>query len=132
MIGIWGNYASQFLSAVGWLILLIFAIPITVWPFKWAKLVGWEVPQQTHLALYFGRCLGCVAIAVALFSIFAAKNNLVQPFYFKFLIFIWSSMVILHIYGAIKKIQPKLGTYEIGFWSGLVLITLFFWPNVPA
>lgn len=132
MIGIWGGYSSQFLSIVGWLILVVFAIPITIWPFQWAKAVGWEIPQHTHLVLYFGRCLGCVAIAVALFSIFAANYLLVQPFYFKFLLFIWASMVILHIYGAMKKIQPILETYEIGFWSGLVLLTLCFWPNVPA
>ncbi|MEQ1766943.1 MAG: hypothetical protein ABL859_05890, partial [Methylotenera sp.] len=68
---------------------MVFAIPITIWPFQWAKAVGWEIPQHTHLVLYFGRCLGCVAIAVALFSIFAANYLLVQPFFFKFLLFIW-------------------------------------------
>lgn len=132
MISVWGNYSSQFLSVVGWTIMIVFAIPITIMPFYWAKVVGWELPQQTHLALYFGRCLGCVAIAVALFSIVAANYPLVQLFYFKFLLFIWASMVILHIYGAVKKIQPTLETYEIGFWFGLVLLTLCFWPNVPA
>ncbi|MEQ1601090.1 MAG: hypothetical protein HOP04_00060 [Methylophilaceae bacterium] len=129
MLGIWGNHAGQFLSVVGWLIIVAFAIPITFWPFQWAKLVGWEIPQQTHLALYFGRCLGCVGGAVALFSILAANNPMVQPFYFKLLLTIWASMVILHIYGAIKKIQPILETLEIGFWLGLALLTLAFWPT---
>ena len=132
MIGVWGNHSSQFLSIVGWLIMVAFAIPITIWPFQWAKVVGWEIPKQTDLALYFGRCLGCVGGAVALFSILAANNPLVQPFYFKLLLTIWVSMVILHIYGAIKQIQPALETYEIGFWFGLVLLTLCFLPNVPA
>ena len=128
MLGIWGSHAGQFLSVVGWLTLVLFSIPITLWPLQWAKAVGWEIPQQTYLALYFGRCLGCLAIGVSLLSLVAAKHPPVQPFYFKLLLFIFASMVILHIYGAIKKIQPLIETLEIGFWSGLVLLTLAFWP----
>lgn len=51
MIGVWGSHSSQFLSIVGWLIMVAFAIPITIWPFQWAKVVGWEIPKQTDLAL---------------------------------------------------------------------------------
>lgn len=128
MLGIWGSHASQFLSVVGWLTLVLFSIPITFCPLRWAKVVGWEIPQQTHLALYFGRCLGCLAIGISIMSLVAAEHALVQPFYFEFLLIAFVSMVILHIYGAVKKIQPILETYEIGFWSGLVLLTLAFWP----
>ena len=37
-------------------------------------------------------------------------------------------MVVLHIYGAIKKIQPITETLEIGLWVGLLFLSLAFYP----
>jgi hypothetical protein len=41
-------------------------------------------------------------------------------------------MVGVHIYGALKRIQPITETYEIGFWLSLAILTLMFWPNIPS
>lgn len=132
MAGVWGSHSSQFLTVVGWLIMFVFAIPITIWPLQWAKVLRWKIPEQTDLVLYFGRCLGCVAIAVASFGILAANQAAVLPFYFQLLLLICVLMVLVHLYGAIKKIQPVTETYEIAFWFGLLILTLCFWPDVPA
>jgi len=131
MWGIWGYYSGEFLSVVGWLTLIVFSIPITIWPFQWARFIGWEIPEKTELALYFGRCLGCLAIGVSVFTLIAANDISVQPFFFKLLLTIYALMVILHIYGAIQKIQPIAETLEIGFWLILTLLTLAFWPTGP-
>jgi hypothetical protein len=128
MLGIWANYSSQFLFVIGISTLLIFGIPMALWPIQWAKTLRWQIPEHIDLAVYYGRCLGCVAFIVGVFGIISAMNPIVQPFYFQFLLSCWILMVVVHIYGAIKNIQPITETYEIGFWFALVLLTLCFWP----
>lgn len=133
MIGIWGNYASEFLFGIGVSTLMIFGFPMAIWPIQWAKTLRWYIPDQTDLAVYYGRCLGCAAFVIGSFGVIASSQApAVQSFYFQFLLACWVLMVIVHIYGAIKMIQPITETYEIGFWFGLVLLTLSFWPIVPA
>ena len=130
MIGIWASHSSHFLLVIGASIILIFGIPMAIWPIRWAKVLRWEIPDNTDLAVYYGRCLGCVALVIGAFSILAWKHRFVEPFYFKLLLLCWILMILVHIYGAIKKIQPITETYEMGFWFGLTLLTLAFWPTV--
>ena len=37
-------------------------------------------------------------------------------------------MVLVHVHGAIKRIQPWTETLEIGFYAGMFVLTLMFWP----
>ncbi|MNF03639.1 hypothetical protein D3C80_2030000 [compost metagenome] len=37
-------------------------------------------------------------------------------------------MIVVHVYGALRRIQPLSETLEIGFYAGLLLLTLLFWP----
>lgn len=112
--------------------MVIFGVPMAIWPIQWAKTLRWNIPEQTDLAVYYGRCLGCVAFVIGAFGVLASSHPAVLVFYFQFLLAVWILMVIVHVYGAVKKIQPITETYEIGFWFGLVLLALSFWPNVPA
>ncbi|OAH98828.1 hypothetical protein [Methylomonas methanica] len=132
MIGIWGNHSSEFLFVVGVSTLLIFGIPMAIWPIQWAKTLRWLIPSQTDLTVYYGRCLGCVAFVVGVFGVVASGEPTVQSFYFRFLLSCWVLMVAVHIYGALKGIQPITETYEIGFWLSLAMLTLMFWPNIPS
>jgi len=132
MLGMWGNHSSHFLYVIGISTLLIFGVPMAIWPIQWAKTLRWVIPTKTDLAVYYGRCLGCVAFVIGAFGVLAASNPAVQSFYFQFLLTCWVLMVAVHVYGAIKNIQPITETYEIGFWFSLVLITIAFWPNIPA
>ena len=131
-MGIWGNHSSEFLFVVGVSTLLIFGIPMAIWPIQWAKTLRWVIPIQTDLAVYYGRCLGCVAFVIGVFGLVASGEPTVQPFYFQFLLSCWVLMVGVHIYGALKRIQPITETYEIGFWLSLAILTLMFWPNIPS
>lgn len=128
MIGLWGSYSDLFLLVIGSLTLLIFGIPMAIWPVHWAKTLRWPIPSETNLCVYYGRCLGCVAFVIGSFGIRAASDPAVQIFYFQFLLTCWMLMVLVHTYGALKKIQPITETYEIGFWLGLSVLTLLFWP----
>ena len=37
-------------------------------------------------------------------------------------------MIVVHVYGALKRIQPLSETLEIGFYVLLLVLTLMFWP----
>ncbi|HVT36985.1 MAG TPA: hypothetical protein VHE37_15450, partial [Nevskiaceae bacterium] len=37
-------------------------------------------------------------------------------------------MVIVHLWGALQRVQPVSETLEIGMYSGLMLLALLFWP----
>ena len=43
---------------------LFFALPIFIAPLRWARLMGWTIPEHEHLAIYFGRCLGAFILVV--------------------------------------------------------------------
>jgi hypothetical protein len=132
MMGIWGNHSNSFLFVIGVSTLLIIGFPIAIWPIQWSKTLRWAIPNQTELAVYYGRCLVCVAFVIGAFGIMASRNPAVQQFYFQFLLTCWVFMIVVHVYGALKRIQPITETYEIGFWLTLAILTLLFWPNIPT
>jgi hypothetical protein len=128
VIGIWSTHASTFLYVAGVGVIVALA-PMVLWPLRWAKVIGWNVPADNHLAVYYGRCLGSVACAVGAFAIVASPNPANVAFYFPLLLTAWIAMVAVHVYGAIRKIQPMSETYEIAFWVGLAVLTILFWPT---
>ena len=66
--------ASWFLIVAPTLFLIVYAIPIFLMPFRWARLFRWKVNEGDDLALYYGRCLGALAIAVCVACLRAAPH----------------------------------------------------------
>lgn len=130
MIGIWSSYASTYLLVVGIAVIVAMA-PLAIGPLWWAKVLGWRIPADTDLAIYLGRSLGCVTCAVGAFAILVAGDAAHHQFFFSLLLVNWVLMVLVHVYGALKGIQPISETYEAGVWIALVIITLLCWPNAP-
>lgn len=90
----------------------------------------WTIPKQTDLVLYFGRCLGSLALVMEYCTYQAASTGTAETMIFQFWVGICALMVGLHIYGAIKRIQPVTETWEIGLWSLLLFLSLAFYPSV--
>jgi hypothetical protein len=128
MIGLFAGYSDDFLRAVAVLTLVAFAIPISLVPLKWARVLRWEVDAKPELALYFGRCLGVVALVLVWAAWHAASNPALQPFYFNMLIASTGLLTLVHVVGALQKVQPWTETAEIPFWGGLVVLALMFYP----
>jgi hypothetical protein len=128
MIGMWSIYSRQYLLAFVGLTTLVFALPIFIFPLAWAHLLKWPLPDHTDLAVYFGRCLGALLIVVELFALRAALtgNGLVAAF--ELMTGTIVLMIVVHIYGAIKNIQPTTETLEIGIWCVLLALSLGFFP----
>lgn len=128
MIGSLGSHSSEFLRVTAVLVTLAFSIPIAVAPLAWARTLRWSPDAQPNLALYFGRCLGAVALVLSWAAWHAAAHPHLQPFYFQILIGIAALMTVVHIAGAVQRVQPWTETAEIPFWTGLALLGLAFFP----
>jgi hypothetical protein len=129
MIGIWQNYSGEYLLVVAIGTVIIFGMPMLIAPLRWAQVLRWQLPRETDLAVYFGRCLGGVICLLAYGALRAARAPLYQSFYFELILGCFVMMILIHIYGAIKQIQPLSETLEIAYWLGLFIITLCFYPG---
>lgn len=132
MIGLLGDYSAVFLKVFAVVTLLAFAVPIAVAPLAWARVLKWDVDSKPHLALYFGRCLGAVAIVITCAAWYAAVHPEVQRFFFGMQIAISLLVGIVHVVGAIQRVQPLTETAEIAFWAALVILGLLFFPGTPG
>ena len=58
LLGVWADQAGVFLAWLCAITTVVFAVPITFFPLRWARLMRWRIPAETQLTVYFGRCLG--------------------------------------------------------------------------
>ena len=128
MIGVFAEYSGSFLRVTAALTAVVFSIPISLAPLAWARTFGWAVGRQSDLALYFGRCLGVVALVLSFAGWYAAGHPEVQPFFFELFTGVAALMTLVHIVGAMQKVQPWMETAEIPFWGGLAVLGLLFYP----
>ncbi len=129
MIGIWAPHAQAFLFVLTIVTSAAFALPIFLAPLAWARQFGWRIPEHTDLAVYFGRCLGAFILIVELLMLRAALTGIGLVFTFQVLFAVSVLMTIVHIWGALLRIQPISETLEIGMYSGLGLLALAFYPG---
>jgi hypothetical protein len=129
MVGVWASHAKIFLLVLASGTAITFSIPIAVAPLRWARLFLWKIPEETDLAVYFGRCLGAFAIILNLFMFRAALGATGINMVFELMLMVWTFMIVVHIVGALQRIQPITETLEIAFWVLLTLLTIAFWPG---
>lgn len=128
MMGIWSEHSSTFLQALALFTALAFSLPILIAPLRWARLFGWQVDQKSDLALYFGRSLGAFALTASCCAWYVAARPELQPFFFHFLTGVFGLMALVHVIGAVQKVQPWTETAEIPFWIALTLSGILFCP----
>lgn len=128
MLGLWSVHAPQYLLILTLLTTLVFALPIFSIPLVWARLMGWTLPMHTDLAVYFGRCLGAFILILEAMMLRAALTGEAIHAVFEMLLAVAVMMIVVHVYGALRRIQPLSETLEIGFYVGLLVLTLLFWP----
>jgi hypothetical protein len=117
------------LRVVAVLTLVAFAIPIGLAPLAWARSFRWTVDAQPHLALYFGRCVGALALVLSCGAWYAAGHAGLQPFFMMLYIAANVAMVVVHVAGAVQKVQPWTENAEIGFWALSAVAGLLFYPG---
>jgi len=132
MLGLWSAGASHFLVASALASLLLLGLPMAVAPLAWARALGWTLPEHRHLAIYFGRCLGAVVCVLSAAALVAARHPEVQGFFFRILIGSFAAMVVVHAWGAVRRIQPLSETLETAAWLALLLLAVLFYPAGPG
>jgi hypothetical protein len=128
MVGLWASQSGAFLQVAGVLTLLL-GVPMLITPAGWARALRWRIPADTDLMNYFGRCLGGVVTVLGLFAFAAARNPGAQPFFFSLVLSMVAVNIGVHVYGAVKRIQPLSETIEIAAWAGLLVAGLLFFPG---
>ena len=129
MIGIWNAGSGAYLSTLAIATMLLFSLPLIVRPLAWARLMRWDVPQQTHLAIYFGRCLGAFILVVQVIMLYGAADAAHTRTAFEVLYLVFGAMWLIHVYGAVRHIQPLSETLEIGLWTALLALNTAFFPT---
>lgn len=114
--------ASWFLLASGAGFLLVYGLPLFLFPLQWARWFRWTVPEETALTVYFGRCVGALAIAIIAVSLKAVPSPERFPVLFDLITWIGALMTALHIWGAIRRVQPWTETAEIVLYAALAAL----------
>ena len=128
LIGIWSDYASTDLLVVTAVTLVAFSVLLFFKPLIWAKMLMWKIPEETDLAVYFGRCLGAFALVTNIMFLQAALWGQGTVFVLQFFSLFCFLMIVVHVWGAIAKIQPVTETLETGFWLVLLILNLLVMP----
>ncbi|WP_225411861.1 hypothetical protein [Stigmatella hybrida] len=118
--------ASWFLVFATSFFLVVVALPLLFIPLTWARVFRWKLPEEgKDLTVYFGRCLGAVSLAIIIVvaqGIPEPKSNLKL---FDLVALTAGLMVAVHVWGALRRIQPMTETIETLFWAAVVFMALW-------
>ncbi|SEU29202.1 hypothetical protein [Stigmatella erecta] len=118
--------ASWFLVFATSFFLVVVALPLLFVPLAWARVFRWKLPEEGRdLTVYFGRCLGAVSLAIIIVvaqGIPEPKSNLRL---FELVALTAGLMVAVHVWGAIRRIQPMTETIETLFWAAVGFMALW-------
>lgn len=129
MIGSLQDYAGTYLILAGLSMLILFGLPLLLAPMAWARLFRWQIPPPpSQLVTFLGRSVGLFISVIALYFLRVSAIPRAQPFFFELMLWLFVGMIGLHVYGAIKRVQPVTETLEIGLWVILAMVTLAFYP----
>jgi hypothetical protein len=126
------NHGSKIFMLVGSVaILLLIGLPLLFVPMAWGRRLGWKIPEESDFANYLGRSLGGVAVSIAILGFKAAQDPWRYQAVFGLLIFIGILMTAVHLYGFIKKTQPKIENVEVFIYPLISLLAWWLYPQQP-
>jgi hypothetical protein len=106
--------ASWFLLVVTVSFSGLYALPLLFMPLRWARWFRWPMPEgNTSLTVYFGRCLGGLALASILTVMRAIPEPKAHLPLFDMIYLVCGAMTGIHIWGAIERTQPWTEDVEI-------------------
>jgi hypothetical protein len=121
--------SRRFAALVPGLFGALFALPLLLHPYRWAKTFGWREEPETDVGLYFGRCLGALATASCVQSALAAKDPIRHRSFFAFAEVAGWLLAAVHLRGLIERRQPPIEHAEIVGYSAFALAARRFAPG---
>ncbi len=118
--------ASWFLVVSTSFFLVVIALPLLFAPLTWARWFGWKLPEgNTDLTVYFGRCLGGVALAVIVTVARGIPDPKSHHLLFELISLTTGLMVFVHVWGMLRKAQPLSENVEILVWAVVFVFSLW-------
>lgn len=109
--------ASWFLVICTGVFLVVIALPLLLVPLTWARWFGWKIPEGNNdLTVYFGRCLGATALTLIIGVAHGIPDPKSHHLLFELCAIVSGLMILIHVWGAIRKTQPLSETVEIAVW----------------
>src|SRR3954453_5963250 len=99
----------------------VFALPLLLDPYRWARAFGWRAEPETDVGLYFGRCLGALATAGCLQAARASRAPGGQRGFFEFAEAVGWLLAAVHLRGMLEGRQPPIENAEIAGYSAFAL-----------
>jgi hypothetical protein len=124
--------ARAFLVVVGLVFVPLFALPLFVDPYWWGDLFGWDTGSRSDLTVYLGRCLGAVALAIALVALLAARDPTAHRGLFDVLALGGGLLALVHLRGLIDDAQPTVEHLEIAMYGAFAALAWWCKPALPA
>jgi hypothetical protein len=112
-----------FLFVVAAVFIPVFALPLFIDPVWWAERFGWDTEGSND------RCLGAVALAIALVALRAIRDPAANRWLFDLLALGGVLLAVVHLRGAIEDSQPLVEHLETAMYAGLALLA---WLCRPA
>lgn len=107
----------------------LFALPLLIDPYRWARAFGWRGEPETDVGLYFGRCLGAMATASCIQAARAARDPERHRSYFDFAELTGWLLAAVHLRGLLERRQPPIEHAEILGYSLFALAARRFAPR---
>jgi hypothetical protein len=134
-------FASGFLWLASFGFLIVYGLPLTFVPLRWARWFKWAVPEPPsstsgelglpELAEYFGRCTGALAITITLFAMRAASDPAAHAYVLEIIFIACLGMTLVHGYGALRRIQPWTENAEILLYGAMTGLAAGAWTTLP-
>ena len=107
----------------------VFAIPLLLDPYRWARAFGWASEPETDVGLYFGRCLGALATASCVQAARAAREPERHRSYFQFVEVAGWLLAAVHLRGMLEGKQPPIEHAEIVPYAAFALAARRYMPG---
>lgn len=125
-------FSSWFLVIATTGFLAGYALPLLFVPLAWARVLRWRIPAETDLTVYFGRCVGGLATAIIVMAYLAVPHPEQNVVLFDLIAVIGGIMVAVHVWGAVRRVQPWTETAEIPLYVALAVLAVLARPGVVA
>jgi hypothetical protein len=125
-----GSSVFMLVGSTGLVILL--GLPLLISPMRWARKLGWKIPEETDLANYLGRSLGGVCLSIAVVGYLAVRNPWQYRPVFELVIILGVFGTGVHVYGLIRESQPVVENLEIVVFLLISALAWYFYPHPPA
>ena len=103
---------ATILLATAALVTLGYGLPLTLAPLRWARAVGWWLPDDARLTRYLGRSLGTMILTLVALVSFCAVHRPLEQLGAGVTALALGLVSLPHFVGLVEKSQPRFETLE--------------------